>query len=103
ARRNIEANAVPQSAFYGLFRKGLPTVLLELLKNEISLLRAALEASSNERIIAHLSAAQLDQIVAKLSELKAGLILQPGAPGETSSLGDLLKTSSLSAEKQRTV
>ncbi|HKG46484.1 MAG TPA: neuraminidase-like domain-containing protein, partial [Pyrinomonadaceae bacterium] len=103
ARRNIEAKTVPQSAFYGLFRQGLPTVLTELLQNEISLLRASLEMSSNRGIIAPLPAAELDRIADQLRILKAALILQPGAPGETSSLGDLLRTSALTAEKQRIV
>ena len=103
ARRNNEANTIPQFAFYGLFRQSLPTVLTELLQNEIALLRAALETSSNQGIIGQLSAAQLDQIADQLRILKASLLLQPGAPGETSSLGDLLRTSNLAAAKQRIV
>src|SRR5215213_2163396 len=90
ARRNAQAGSIPQSAFYGLFRQGLPTVLEELLKNEISLLRAALESSSNEAIIPQLSGTQLDQIASDLRILKASLLLQSG--GDTSSLGDLLAT-----------
>jgi hypothetical protein len=103
ARRNVQANTIPQSAFYGLFRQGLPTDLEELLENEISLLRAALESSSNEAIIPQLSSAQLDQIADNLRILKASLLLQPGAPGETSSLGDLLGTSELTVDKRQTV
>src|SRR5215212_119275 len=100
ARRNREANTVPQSAFYGLFRQGLPTALTELLQKEIPLLRAALETSSNQGMIPQLSATDLDQLAAKLQALKARLILQPGNPGEVSSLGDLLKTSQLTVDKQ---
>lgn len=103
ARRNIEANSIAQSVFYGLFRQSLPTVLVELLQNEISLLRSALELSSNQGIIAQLSATQLDQIAQALQALKATLILAPGQPGATPSLGDLLKTSELSTARQRTV
>lgn len=104
ARRNREASTVSQSAFYGLFRQNLPTVLTDLLQNEIALLRAALELSSNQGIIPPLSAAQLDQIALALQALKASLILQPGSPGAVSSLGDLLKTSPvLTAAKQATV
>lgn len=103
ARRNRDANTVPHSAFYGLFRQGLPTVLTELLQNEIPVLRAALEASSNEGIIPSLSAAQLDQIAANLQALKANLILQPGNPGNISSFGDLLKTTALSDANRQLV
>src|SRR5215213_586616 len=103
ARRRVQAGTIPQSAFYGLFRQGLPTKLEELLHNEISSLRAALEVSSNEAIIPQLSTTQLDQIAEALRMLKASLLLQPGVPGETSSLGDLLGTSDLPAEKKEAV
>ncbi|HKU77696.1 MAG TPA: peptidoglycan-binding domain-containing protein, partial [Pyrinomonadaceae bacterium] len=86
ARRNREAIAIEASVFYGLFRQNLPTVLVELMQNEISLLRAALETSSNQGIIAQLSQTELDQIAEKLRILKATLILAPAPPGETSSL-----------------
>ena len=101
ARRNVEAAAIPQSAFYGLFRQGLPTGLEELLQNDIPLLRAALESSSNEAIIPQLSSTQLDQIAAELRILKARLMLQTG--GDSVSLGDLLATSQLPEEKRRIV
>ncbi|HEU4835000.1 MAG TPA: neuraminidase-like domain-containing protein, partial [Pyrinomonadaceae bacterium] len=103
ARRNREENTVPQSAFYGLFRQNLPTVLLDLLQNEIPVLRAALETSSNEGIIPTLSTAQLDQIAAALQALKARLILLPGDPGNISSFGDLLRTTALSVANQQRV
>ena len=101
AKRNAEAGAIPQSAFYGLFRQGFPTDLEELLENEISLLRAALEASSNEAIIPQLSSTQLDQIANNLRILKASRLLQTG--GETVSLGDLLETSQLPEGKREIV
>src|ERR1044072_756730 len=101
ARRNVQAPSIPQSAFYGLFRQGLPTVLLDLLKNEIPLLRAALEKSSNEAIIPQLSSAQLDQIATDLRILKAGLMLQTG--GATASLGDLLTAATFPDGKKSTV
>lgn len=103
ARRNAQAGRIPQSAFYGLFRQGLPTVLEDLLKNEISLLRAALESSSNDAIIPQLSSTQLDQIAADLNALKASLMLQPGAAGDTPSLGDLLLTSGLTLDQRNAV
>ena len=102
ARRNVQANTIAQTSFYGLFRQDFPTDLTALLDNEISLLRAALETSSNDGIIPPLTAAQLDQIAANLQALKATIILQPGASGETS-LGDLLRTSSLTQLKQQKV
>src|SRR6185503_21028954 len=103
ARRNVQATQIPQSAFYGLFRQGFPTVLEDLLQNEISLLRAALESSSNDAIIPQLSSTQLDQIANDLRDLKASLMLQPGAPGDTPSLGDLLLTSGLPEGKRNTI
>ncbi len=103
ARRNREANTIEPSVFYGLFRQNLPTDLEELMQNEISLLRAALETSSNQGIIAQLSAAELDQIADKLRILKASLILAPAPPGETSSLGDLLGTTPLTLERRQLV
>jgi hypothetical protein len=102
ARRNVQANTIAQSTFYGLFRRGLPTDLKELLANEISSLRAALEQASNGTIIPQLSGAQLDQIADALRALKASLLLQAGASGETS-LGDLLRTSLLPVDKQQIV
>lgn len=70
AHRNAQASKIPQSAFYDLLRQGFPTVLEGLLKNEIPVLRAALESSSNEAIIPQLSSAQLDQIADDLRILK---------------------------------
>jgi Tc toxin complex TcA C-terminal TcB-binding domain/ABC toxin N-terminal region/Neuraminidase-like domain/Putative peptidoglycan binding domain/Salmonella virulence plasmid 28.1kDa A protein len=102
ARRNIQANTIAQTTFYGLFRQKFPTDLRALLANEIPLLRAALEISSNNGIIPPLTAAQLDQIAAALQALKASIILQAGTAGEAS-LGDLLRTSSLTVSKQEIV
>ena len=102
ARRNIQENTIAQTTFYGLFRQGFPTDLQSLLENEVALLRAALEISSNNGIIPPLTAAQLDQIALALQALKAKIILQPGTPGEAS-LGDLLKTSSLTEAKRQIV
>lgn len=101
ARRNAEAGSIPQSAFYGLFRQGFPTVLEDLLQNEISLLRAALESSSNDAIIPQLSSTQLDQIANELRILKASLLLQTG--GGTASLGDLLATTGFPDDKRSIV
>ncbi|HEU4932652.1 MAG TPA: neuraminidase-like domain-containing protein, partial [Pyrinomonadaceae bacterium] len=103
ARRNRQAIAIEPSVFYGLFRQNLPTILEELMQNEISLLRAALETSSNQGIIAQLSQTELDQIAEKLRILKASLILAPAPPGETSSLGDLLGTTPLTMDQQQFV
>jgi hypothetical protein len=103
ARRNVQAGSIPQPAFYGLFRQGLPTVLEDLLQNEISTLRAALESSSNDAIIPKLSSAQLDQVADDLRALKASLILQTGGAGNTSSLGDLFLNSGLSLDRRTTV
>ncbi len=103
ARRNVQANAIAQSTFYGLFRQGFALDLVTLLGNEISLLRAALEQSSNQGIIPQLSTTELDQIAEQLRLLKITLILQPAGSGETASLGDLLATSKLALEKQRLV
>ncbi len=107
ARRQVQANPIvqiAQSVFYGLFRQNFPIVLQELMQNEVSLLRAALEQSSNQGIIPQLSATELDQIAEKLGTLKASLILQSGPAGETPSLGDLLGTSPLlTPDKKRTV
>ena len=103
ARRNRDADSIEQSVFYGLFRQNLPTELKELMENEISLLRAALEQSSNQGIIAQLSATELDQIADKLQILKAKLILAPAPSGETSSLGDLLGTTPLTVANKELV
>jgi Tc toxin complex TcA C-terminal TcB-binding domain/Neuraminidase-like domain/Salmonella virulence plasmid 28.1kDa A protein/Putative peptidoglycan binding domain len=103
ARRNVEANQIAQSVFYGLFRQNLPTALAELMQNEIPLLRAALETSSNQGIIPQLTATQLDQIVEQLRILKASLSLASGAPAGTPSLGDLLGTIPLPSDKQQVV
>lgn len=103
ARRNREAIAIEPSVFYGLFRQNLPTDLEELMQNEISLLRAALETSSNQGIIAQLSQTELDAIADKLRILKASFILAPAPSGETSSLGDLLGTTPLNLDKQQLV
>ena len=103
ARRKVQANAIPQATFYGLFRQGFAIDLVTLLGNEISLLRSALEQSSNCGIIPQLSTAELDQIAEQLRLLKITLILQPAGSGETASLGDLLATSQLAQEKRSLV
>ncbi|HXR99798.1 MAG TPA: neuraminidase-like domain-containing protein, partial [Pyrinomonadaceae bacterium] len=103
ARRNVQAPSIAQSVFYGLFRQNFPTVLEDLMQNEIPLLRAALETSSNQGIIPQLSATELDQIADKLRILKASLSLASGAAGGTPSLGDLLGTIPLPSDKQQVV
>ena len=102
ARRHREADAIPESIFYGLFRQRMPTAIPDLVAGELLILREMLERSSQTSIIPFLSNEELDQAIERLRSLKADLTLKPATSGRAS-LGDLLNTARLSAEKQRTV
>ena len=99
----LQGPAIRVEAFYGWFRQGLPTPLPELLVQDMQGLRAALERSAHDNIIPMLSDRELDEIINKLATLKADLILKPADKNQPASLGDLLKTTRLSPEKQRRV
>lgn len=95
--------AVHAEAFYGWFRQGLPASLPDLLAQNAQVLRESLERSVRDNIIPKLSDRELDEIVNKLMELKAGLMLKPADRDQPASLGDLLQTTSLSPDKQRRI
>ncbi|MCI0590070.1 MAG: Tc toxin subunit A, partial [Gammaproteobacteria bacterium] len=103
ARRHVDAVIVDQFVFYGLFRQNLPTVLDDLLTQELSTLRDALEKSSQDHVIKRLSSEELDAIIAKLHTLQADHATVPGSTGEPSTLGDLLRTVLSDADKIRAV
>ena len=103
ARCHIEADSIPQSAFYGLFRQNFSTLLKDLFEQDMAALRAALQRSSEEGIVPRLTADELDAIVERLQAVKAGRLLRPADPQSPASLGDVLATAQLSAEKQRIV
>ena len=103
ARRQIEADSIHQTTYYGLFRQNFPTALTELLDHDIPLLRDALEKSARENIIPWLTGDHLDEITDQLWQLKADLLLESAGPGQTSSLGDLLGTLELSSTERRIV
>ncbi len=103
ARRHVETDIVDQFIFYGLFRQNLPSALDDLLALELSVLREALEQSSQEHVIRHLSRKEIDAIIATLRVLQADHATTQGGDGEPATLGDLLRTVLSDGDKIRTV
>ncbi|MDP1948655.1 MAG: neuraminidase-like domain-containing protein [Nitrospirota bacterium] len=103
ARRHVETDIVDQFIFYGLFRQNLPSALDDLLALELLTLREALEKSSQEHVIRHLSSEEMDAIIALLRALQADHATTQGGEGEPASLGDLLRTVLSDGDKIRTV
>ncbi|MBI3187421.1 MAG: hypothetical protein HYZ31_06120, partial [Gammaproteobacteria bacterium] len=93
ARHHVEAESIEQFVFYGLLRQNLPSTLIDLLSQELSTLRDALEKSSQNHVIIFLSSDAMDDIMARLRALQADHATTPGSEtGEPSTLGDLLRT-----------
>jgi hypothetical protein len=89
---NPQPGNIPAVIFYGWFRQHLPTSITELLQQETSSLREALEQSVQENIIPFLIKGYLDAIIDRLRALKAKLALVTPVDGQATSLGDLLDT-----------
>lgn len=102
-RSTLQTGAIPPEVFYGLLRQNLPASLTELLAQDSRLLRSALQRSAQDSIIPPLSALELDEIINRLRALKARLMLKPAGENQQPSLGDLLKTTLLSSDKQRSI
>ncbi len=99
----LDTGAIPAEIFYGWFRQNLPTSLTGLLGQDIKSLRTALERSVQNGIIPLLSGSEVDDFSNKLLALKVSLKLKPSDKDQTPSLGDLLKTTLLNTDKQRSI
>lgn len=71
AARDARETSVPAEAFYGMFRKGLPSRLSALLVQSPQAQRRALEAALAENIIPETLQAQLDAILSRFRGLVA--------------------------------
>ncbi len=83
---------IPLEAFYGWFRKGLPTDLGALWATSTGTLLASLNAAIDQHIIPPMSSASQESIKAQIEKLKLDLVLQAPAAGIPVSLGSLLAT-----------
>jgi len=81
ARRHREADSIPESIFYGLFRQRMPTAIPELVARDLLILRELLERSSQAGIIPVLSSAELDQAIERLRALRVELYAETGRAG----------------------
>ena len=81
---------IPAEAFYGLFRKDVPTALEAILRTPLETTRAVLEAALAETIVPAALRDQLDQILKALQALQVEMALAPAKEDQPPSLGDLL-------------
>jgi hypothetical protein len=91
AARLSNQTAISAEAFYGLFRRNLPTNPLQLLSQNVHVMRRALESAIADNIVPAKLSDSLDQIVERLQELIAQAALSLPGSGEAS-LGALLGT-----------
>ena len=87
---SIHISLIEPEVFYGWFRQGLPTTLAALLGHSSDALRQALRDAVAANIVPASLAESLDDIIARVQQLKAGRILRPSRANEPASLGDLL-------------
>ncbi len=93
---------LPAAALYGLFRQKLPTELGELLEHDQTAFRKALESALKDNVIPPGLRASLEDILARLEQLKVERALQtPPAPGATP-VRDVLAAALTTPEKQQT-
>ncbi|HEU0305060.1 MAG TPA: Tc toxin subunit A, partial [Gaiellaceae bacterium] len=90
ADRGSRVKPIPAEAFYGLFRKEIPTELEALLRTPLETLRAAFEAAVAEIIVPATLRDQVDEILKTLQALQVELTLAPAKDDEPPSLGDLI-------------
>ena len=88
----LGTGGIPAEVFYGWFRQNLPTDLNALWELGTDALLRALENSIRDNIVPFMSDRDLNDVVARVLELKARRALQPGGENEPASLGDLLAT-----------
>ncbi|MEI6268261.1 MAG: neuraminidase-like domain-containing protein [Methylococcaceae bacterium] len=101
---SIRIALIKPEAFYAWFRQGLPTTLAALLGQSSDALRNALRNAVAANIVPASLAESLDDIIARVQQLKAGRILRPSKANEPASLGDLFGTlpsrEALSSDRQ---
>lgn len=92
---------LPAIFFYGLFRQGLSTNHIQLLREKPSRMRSAVQDSSNRNIIPTVSEGQLEEWMVQFSELAVQQSFQPSEPTEQPSLGQIVSTAALNSDIQR--
>ncbi|MBD2565344.1 MULTISPECIES: Tc toxin subunit A-related protein [Nostoc] len=91
---------IPEAAFYGFFRQGLPTTLPDLLSQDREVLRRSLEDALDENIIPARLRESLDKILARLQEFSVEYALSESEIPGKFSLGALLEVAGLNPEKR---
>jgi hypothetical protein len=91
---------IPEAAFYGLFRQGLPTTLPDLLSQDRQVLRRTLEDALDENIIPATLRESLDNILARLQAFSVEYALSESEIPGKFSLGGLLEVAGLNPEKR---
>ncbi|MBE9128304.1 MULTISPECIES: neuraminidase-like domain-containing protein [unclassified Coleofasciculus] len=91
---------IPEAAFYGFFRQGLPTTLPDLLSQDREVLRRSLEDALDKNIIPATLRESLDNILARLQEFSVEYALSESEIPGKFSLGALLEVAGLNQEKR---
>src|SRR5919199_2106727 len=91
---------IPEAAFYGFFRQGLPTTLPDLLSQDREVLRRSLEDALDENIIPATLRESLDNILARLQAFSVEYALSESEIPGKFSLGGLLEVAGLNPEKR---
>src|SRR3989440_2077256 len=99
---STKINSVLPEAFYGLFRQNLPTDFPSLLAYPSQVLRGALENALRANIIPAKLSNQIDSIIEGLKEQAVEQALRSADDKGRASLGDLLSSSLLAKEEQKT-
>jgi hypothetical protein len=82
---------IPPEAFYGLFRKDVPTEREALLRTPLETLRRSLDAAIGENIIPRALGERLGELMVALRASQIELALAPAPDEKPQSLGDLLR------------
>src|SRR3989440_1339535 len=99
---SAKVNVVPPEAFYGIFHQNLPTDFPSLLSYPPQVWRGALENALRDNIIPAKLSDQIDSIIAGLKEQVVEQALRPADDKAVASLGDLLSSSLLAKDEQKT-
>lgn len=100
AHKYAADNRISPEIFYALFRQELPTELSSLLVLSSRMLRTALEASGQQRIIRSFSNDQLDAVIHQLKVLAETFLVANETDRVSQSFRRLFGTAGISTEQQ---
>ena len=103
ANRYKERTDIAAGAFYGFFRRGLPTSLPALLSQQTRVQRDALKAALAANIVPAALEPAIDDILRQLKQAAVNLALASPEGQENTSLTGLLNTTGLSVADQNTL